>query len=142
MAITLEEVTTFANDWFHAVASGATGDEQAKFHQHRDNRVFGGNGISFSLDEHHALHQQWKDERHVMGEFEITKINEKPERVRVDGTVYWEARNRQAADTDPLIKMVVGESWMIEKTTKGLTFILYISTTYHLLPGSAQPNFL
>lgn len=112
------------------VGSGGTGDEQAAFHMHRDARAFAGNGQSYSLGV---------KERHVLGSFQLTPINGSPERVRADGTVYWEARHKEGPSDGALISMVVGESWMIESTLAGLKFVLYISTTYQLLPGSALP---
>ena len=139
MAITLNDVTQFAEQWFHAVGAGATGDEQAKFHLHRDARIFTGNGMSFTLDEHHKLHQQWDQEKHSLGPLELTEINEHPNRVRINGTVYWEAHPRHG-NNQGLIKMVVGESWIIERTSEGLKYVLYISTTFQALPDSIPLN--
>lgn len=136
MSITLKDVHEFATNWFHAVASGATGDEQAKFFLHRDTRLFVGNGESFTLDAHHQLHQKWTDEKHILGTFELTTINDSPERVRAVGTVYWEAKPKDTS-AQARIKYVVGENWVIEKTPDGLRFVLYISTTFQALPDSA-----
>lgn len=136
MSIILKDVQEFAENWFHAVAQGATGDEQAKFHLHRDTRLFTGNGESFTLDAHHKLHQQWTDEKHILGTFELTKINQSPERVRAVGTVYWEAKPKDAP-SGTHVKYVVGENWIIEKTPDGLRFLLYVSTTFQALPDSA-----
>jgi hypothetical protein len=37
-----------------------------------------------------------------------------------------------------VIKAVVGEDWILERTPAGtLKFVLYINTFHHLLPGSA-----
>ena len=141
MNITLDEVKGFASEWFHCVMSGGTGDEQAAFHLRRDARVFVGNGNNYSLDEHHELHKQWKDEKHILGSLELTNINDHPERVRANLTVYWEARYRNQASGSSLIQAVAGETWMIERTPDGLKFILYISRTYTLLPGSESINF-
>lgn len=141
MNITLDEVKKFGDEWFHCVRSGGTGNEQARFHLHRDARIFIGNGNNYSLDEHHELHKQWKDEKHILGFLELTNINDHPERVRADVTVYWEARDRKQSSESSLIKAVAGETWMIERTSEGLRFILYISRTYTLLPGSDSTDF-
>ena len=141
MNITVNEVKKFADEWFDCVMSGGTGDEQAKFHQHRDARVFIGNGNNYTLDEHHELHKQWKDEKHILGFLELTKINDDPVRVRADVTVYWEARYRNQTSGSSLIQAVAGESWIIERAPDGLKFILYISKNYTLLPGSESTNF-
>jgi hypothetical protein len=141
MNITPDDVKKFADQWFHCVRSGGTGDEQAKFHIHRDARIFIGNGNSFSLDEHCELHKQWTDEKHLMGFVELTKINDQPERVRAEVTVYWEARYRKKTSGNSLIQAVAGESWLLENTPTGLKFILYVSKTYTLLPNSGTTDF-
>lgn len=140
MSISLIEVKKFANEWFHTVANGGTGDDQAKFHLHRDARIFTGDGVSFTLDEHHKLHQQWINEKHVFGPLELTKIHDNPERVRINGTVYWEATQRAESQSLIIIKMIVGETWYIEKTSRGLRFVLYISGPFHPLPDSSPLN--
>ncbi len=137
MKISLEDVKSFAQEWFQCVASGGTGDEQAKFHLHRDARIFVGNGSSFTLDEHHELHKRWTDEKHGFGCGELTNINEKPERVRAEVTVYWEARNSE----NSLIKAVVAETWIVERTSQGLKFVLYASKAFTPLPGSSPVDF-
>ena len=98
-------------------------------------------GNTYSLDEHHELHQQWKDEKHILGFLELTKINDDPERVRANVTVYWEARYRDQTSGSSLIQAVAGESWMIERAPDALKFILYISETYTLVPGAALIDF-
>lgn len=139
MSITVQDVETHADGWFKCVGSGGTGDEQAAFHMFREARVFAGNGQSYSLDEHHELHQQWTHESHILGSFQITPINADPERVRADGTVYWQARLKDGPSDDSRISIVAAESWMIERTRTGLKFLLYITPSYQLLPDSAMP---
>ena len=93
--------------------------------------------MTFSLEEHHKLHTQWINERHAFGHFSLTPLNASPERVRVTGTVYWQAefRGRPAPN---VIKAVVGEDWILERTQAGkLAFVLYMNTFHHTLPDSA-----
>jgi hypothetical protein len=57
--------------------------------------------------------------------------------VRAIGTVYWQAefRGRPAPN---VIKAVVGEDWILERTRSGkLAFVLYLNTFHHTLPDSA-----
>ena len=82
-----------------------------------------------------------EDEKHILGFLELTKINDTPERVRANVTVYWEARDCNETSERSPIKAVAGESWMIERTADGLRFILYESRTYTLLPGSESTDF-
>ena len=61
------------------------------------------------------LHTRWTAEKHLLGDFYLTTISDDPPRVRAVGTVYWEARNIEAASTEPgLIKAVAGEDWVKE----------------------------
>jgi hypothetical protein len=85
------------------------------------------------------LHTRWTDEKHLLGDFHLTTISDDPPRVRAVGTVYWEARNVKAASTEPsLIKAIAGEDWVIERRPDGkVCFVLYHTTFFHLLPGSA-----
>ena len=136
MGVTLNEVKDFIEQWFHTVGNGGTGDAQARFHIYRDTRLYTGNGYTFTLDEHYQLHQQWTDEKHILGPLFLTEINDEPERVQVTGTVYWQASTKEGE----IIKMVVGEHWLIEKTPEGLKFILYVSTSFQPLPDSAAFN--
>ena len=59
------------------------------------------------------------------------------ERVRDTGTVYWQAEfaGRPAPS---VIKAVVGEDWILERTPSGdLKFVLYMNTFHHTLADSA-----
>jgi hypothetical protein len=66
----------------------------------------------------------------------LTPLNASPERVRATGTVHWQAfRGRPAPN---VIKAVVGEDWILERTPSGkLAFVLYMNTFHHTLPDSA-----
>ena len=95
------------------------------------------NGSSIDFDEHRKLHDQWINELHRFGHFELTPLNASPERVRATGTVYWEAEfaGRPAPN---VIKAVVGEDWILERSPSGdLKFVLYMNTFHHSLPDSA-----
>jgi hypothetical protein len=72
-----------------------------------------------------------------IGHFELTPLNASPERVRDTGTVYWQAEfaGRPAPS---VIKVVVGEDWILEWTPSGdLKFVLYMNTFHHTLADSA-----
>jgi hypothetical protein len=67
----------------------------------------------------------------------LTVLKTAPERVRATGTVYWEAEYRDRPRPN-VIKAVVGEDWIIERSPSGaLKFVLYMNTFHHLLPDSA-----
>ena len=139
MTITLQNVIQFAGEWYHAIQSGATGDDQAKFHLHRDARIFLGTGTSFTLDEHHKLHQQWDQQKHILGSLELIKVNDNPERVSINVPVYWEAHPRHS-ENQSLIKMVFRQNWIIEKTSDGLKYVFYMSYPLLFLPDSIPLN--
>jgi hypothetical protein len=85
------------------------------------------------------LHTRWTAEKHLLGDFHLITISNDLPHVRAVGTVYWEARNIEAASSGPsLIKAVAGEDWVIERRPDGkLCFVLYCTTFFHLLLGSA-----
>jgi hypothetical protein len=138
MPITAEEVQALGEAFFGTVAGGGTGRDQAAFFVDAAARIYvmqGGEAIG--LDAHHALHRQWINERHSFGTFTLTALKAARERVRATGTVYWEAEYRDRPGR-PVIKAVVGEDWIVERTPSGdLKFVLYMNTFHHLLPDSA-----
>jgi hypothetical protein len=94
-------------------------------------------GVTIGFEDHHRLHAQWINEIHRFAEFSLTILSAAPSRVRATGTVYWQAEypGRPAPN---VIKAVVGEDWMVERTPDGaLKFVLYMSVFHHLLPDSA-----
>jgi len=139
MDITLEEIIEHGNKWFDTVMGGGSTEEQAAFFLHPDSRIYViHSGITINFPEHVTLHKQWINEFHKFGEFELIPLNDSPSRVRAIGTVYWQAEypNRPPPN---LIKSVVGEDWILERTPSGeLKFVLYINTFHHLLPDSAS----
>ena len=136
--ITLDEIREFGARWFDAVANGATAAEQAQFFLDPHARIYiVWNGATLTLEDHERLHAQWIDERHSFGNFDLAPLNASPERVRAQGTVYWqvEIAGRPAPN---VIKAVVGEDWIIERAASGaLRFVLYLNTFHHFLPDSA-----
>jgi hypothetical protein len=137
MAITLDEVYAHGDRFFAAMA-GATAAEQSVFFLHTNPRIYvTQGGETIGLEEHERLHRQWTNERHDFGRFTLTVLSTAPERVRATGTVYWEAEYRDRPRPN-VIKAVVGEDWIIERSPSGaLKFVLYINTFHHLLPDSA-----
>jgi hypothetical protein len=135
--ITLDDVWDFGARWFNAVANGASAAAQAQFFLDPHARIYVvWNGVTISLEEHAKLHAPWINQRHSFGHFDLTPLNAAPERVRARGTVYWQAEfpGRPAPN---VIKAVVGEDWILERTAAGLKFVLYLNTFHHLLPESA-----
>ena len=88
--ITLDEVHDFGSRWFNTVMNGGSAGDQAAFFLDRHSRIYVlWNGSSIDFDEHRKLHDQWINELHRFGHFELTPLNASPERVRATGTVYW-----------------------------------------------------
>lgn len=135
--ITQDEIFAFGDRWFETVTQFGTADEQAEFFAIESPRIYiTSSGFSCNMAEHEKLHQQWIDEQHAFGNFNITPLSQKPERVRATGSVYWQATYKNKPDQ--VIKAVVGEDWIIERIDSGqLKFILYMNNFHHLLPNSA-----
>jgi len=141
MSIKLEEIIIHTRNWFETVHSGASGSEVSRYHLYPDARIFTPDGSALDLDTHQKLHAKWTDEVHEIGDFYITELSSSPERVRAEGTVYWEARYRDAKTKPSTIKAVVGENWILERVDDGsLRYVIYQNTFFHLLPGSAPIN--
>ena len=138
MTITLAEVLDLAEQFFDTVAGGGTGMDQAVFFLDPQSQIhIVASGEAIALEDHHTLHAQWTDERHIFGRFNLTVLNTSPDRVRAVGTVYWEARYRDRPAPN-LVKAVVGEDWILERLPSGaIKFVLYMNTSHHLLPDSA-----
>jgi hypothetical protein len=140
MAITENEVLELATR-FHEVVMIAKGDAvaQAAFFLHPEPRIFVPHGEDLSMQANYEIHQRLTDEVHVaLTPWNVTQTCDSPERARAVGAVYWQGRV-VASPEGTLIKVVVGEDWIVERTPSGaLKFALYINTYHYFLPGSAS----
>jgi hypothetical protein len=136
LEITLKEVLQHADSWFRTVMSGGSADTQAQFFNAPNPFIYIlSTGDVLNMDSHYKLHQRFENEVHGIPEFLLTRLS--PQRIRVTGTVYWEAEIKNQTPPN-CIKAVVGEDWILEKNVNGeLKFILYMNTFHHLLPDSA-----
>ena len=136
--ITVDEVHDFGERWFNTVMNGGSAADQAAFFLDTPSRIYVlSNGTTFNFEEHQKLHAQWINEIYRFGHFDLTPLNASPERVRATGTVYWQAEvaGRPAPN---VIKAVVGEDWILQRTPSGdLMFVLYMNTFHHTLPDLA-----
>ena len=139
MTITKDEVIDLMNR-FHQVVMIDKGDAaaQAAFFLYPEPRIFVPHGTDISMQVNYEIHQKLVDEKHVPhADWEITPLSSDPERVRAIGAVNWEGRLVDAAH-DAVIKCVVGEDWIVQRTPSGdLKIALYINTYHHFLPDSA-----
>lgn len=138
MAITLDEVLDHGARWFDTVKSGGSAAAQAAFFIDPHSRIYVmESGVAIGFADHQKLHAQWINESHRFGDFSLTVLSATPDRVRATGTVYWQAEfpGRQPPN---VIKAVVGEDWILERTPDGaIKFVLYMNGFHHLLPDSA-----
>ncbi len=142
MAITKDEVISLMNE-FHEVAMvrKGTAAEQAGFFLHPDEaRVIVPHGEDISMQANHEVHQRLTDEVHVPLEpSDITMLSTEPERAHFIGAVYWEGRPVNSPEA--VMKVVVGEDWIVQREASGdLKIVLYINPYHYFLPGSAQPD--
>jgi len=138
--ITIDEVRTLVNSFFHGVAADQPAEKMERFFLYPECRVVAPNGQSFSMENHRALHKQWTDEKHEIGGLEVNSLSDDPARARVTATVYWQATKRESASGEKgMIKAVVGEDWIMERRPdSSLCFVLYHTTFFHPLPDSAS----
>jgi hypothetical protein len=139
MAITKDEVLELMKR-FHDVVmfQKGTGADQAAFFLHPEPRIFIPHGEDISLETNYEIHQKLTDEVHApCGEWDIIPLSSEPERVRAIGAVYWQGR-LVGSPEGALIKCIVGEDWIVQRTPSGdLKIALYINPYHHFLPDSA-----
>ena len=139
MTITKEEVLDLMKR-FHGVMifDKGTGTDQAAFFLHPEPRIFIPHGEGISLQTNYEIHQKLTDEMHApCAEWDIIPLSSRPERVRAIGAVYWQGLLVDSPD-GTLIKGVVGEDWIVQRTPSGdLKIALYIDSYHHFLPDSA-----
>ena len=140
MTIEKDEVISLMNA-FHDVSmirKGTADDQAAFFLRPAEARVYVPHGEDLSMQANYEIHQRLADEVHIpLDPWEITQLSDIPERARAVGVVYWEGR--VTAVPDALIKVIVGEDWIVERDPSGgLKIVLYINTHHHFLPDSAR----
>ena len=91
-----------------------------------------------TLQANHESHLGITDEEFFHLEpWTVTQLCEQPERARAVGGVLWQGQPI-GAEAQGLIKVVVGEDWIVQRVPTGeLKFALYINTHHQLLPDSA-----
>ena len=140
MAIMKDDVLALMNE-FHDVSmvKKGTAAEQAAFFLEPDKaQVFVPHGDDLSMEANYEIHQTLTDEVHMPLEpWEITPLSTTPERVRAVGAVYWEGR--VISNPDAVIKIIVGEDWIVQRDAAGdLKIALYINAYHYFLPDSAR----
>lgn len=135
--ISLEEVKKLLLKWFEIVETGGDPKLRESLYLYPHSRFIMPDGTSMDFVHHHKMHIKWCDERHECGTLYMTPLCDQPPRVRVECTVYWEARYKNK-EPKQVIKTVVGKSMIIEKNKEGaLKFVLHQNIFFHLLPDSA-----
>jgi hypothetical protein len=139
MAISESEVIDLMNR-FHQVVMIEKGDAaaQADFFLHPEPRICVPHGPDLSMQTNYEIHQRLSDEVHTpLKPWNITQLCTDPERARAVGAVYWQGHVVGAPDGE-LIKVVVGEDWIVERLPDGdLKIAQYINPYHYFLPDSA-----
>jgi len=139
MAITESEILELMNR-FHDVVMIEKGnaEAQASFFLHPEPRIHVPHGEDLSLQANYEIHQRLTDEVHIpLNPWDVHEICGEPERARAVGAVYWQGRV-VGAHKGSLIKVVVGEDWIVQRTPCGdLKIALYINPYHFFLPDSA-----
>ena len=138
MAITLDEVFEMSTQFHHMVGVGK-GDAAAHqaFFRYPDSLIFAPHAGDLTFEQNAAIHAGLTDEKLIHLEpWEFEQTCDKPERARATGNVYWEGR--QVGGDGGLLKVIVGEDWLVERVGDGsLKFVFYINTHHLVLPDSA-----
>lgn len=139
MAISEDEVLALMSR-FHQVGMIEKGDAaaQAAFFLHPEPRVYVPHGEDLSLQTNYEIHQRLTDEVHIpLKPWTISQLCDDPERARAVGAVYWQGRVVGTPE-GALIKVIVGEDWIVQRTPEGqLKIALYINPYHYFLPDSA-----
>lgn len=140
MAIEKDAVISLMNA-FHDVSmitKGTAAEQAAFFLRPAEARIYVPHGEDLSPQANYEIHQQLADELHLpLQAWEITQLCDAPERARAVGAVYWEGRLATAPDA--VIKVVVGEDWIVQRDRAGaLKIVLYVNAYHHFLPDSAR----
>ncbi len=136
MAITIDEVLDLMNR-FHETVMIDKGDAaaQSAYFVHPSPVIVVPHGEDITMQGNYEIHQRLTDEKHIpLDPWEITPLSSEPERARAVGAVYWEGR---VVGAEGVIKVVVGEDWIVQRTAAGLKIALYINPYHYFLPDSA-----
>ena len=141
MPISQDEVIKLCGDFLRCVMHDkGTAAQQATFFLHPNPVIHVLHGTDLSLQKNYLIHQQLKDEEFKLNKnWLITPLHQCPDRVRAQGSIYWQARMIGSTTSNTLIKCFVGEDWIIQRTDNGeLKIALYINSYHHFLPDSAN----
>ena len=137
MAITFEEALDLVTR-FHHLTQIEKGDAaaQGEFFLYPNSIIYVPHASDLTLQKNYEIHQGLTDERCVnLMPWDFQNTSTSPERVRITGDVYWEGRQTKSGG---LLKVIVGEDWVIERVADGsLKIVLYINTHHRVLPDSA-----
>jgi hypothetical protein len=139
MAIPLEEILDLGARYHHHVGV-EKGDAaaQAAFFIHPDPVIYVEHASDLTLQGNYETHQGMADEQFIILEpWNVTQLCAEPERARAVGGVLWQGQ-RTDDQRHGLIKVIVGEDWIVQRVPNGeVKFALYINTHHQLLPDSA-----
>ncbi len=137
MAISLDDILDLSSRYHH-VTGVEKGDAsaQAEFFVHPNPVIYVEHASDLTLQANFEIHQDIGDEEFLHLEpWNVTQLCDDPERARAVGSVLWQGR--QLGGERGLIKVVVGEDWIVQRVPSGeLKFALYINTHHHQLPDS------
>ena len=138
MAITLKEALDLVTR-FHHLTQIEKGDAaaQGEYFLYSDPIIYVPHGGDLTLQKNYEIHQGLTDERCVnLSPWDFQNTSADPERARITGNVYWEGKPKDSGEG--LLKVIVGEDWVIQRVADGtLKIVLYINTHHQVLPDSA-----
>jgi hypothetical protein len=139
MAISLDEILDLGARYHHLVGV-EKGDAaaQASFFVHPNPVIYVEHASDLTLQANYESHRGMTDEQFFHLEpWNVMQLCEEPERARAVGGVLWQGQPI-GDEQYRLIKVVVGEDWIVQRVPNGeVKFALYINTHHQLLPDSA-----
>ena len=139
MAISLDEIHDLGARYHHLVGvEKGDATAQAAFFVHPHPMIYVEHAHDLTLQANHETHRGMTDEQFFPLEpWTVTQLCEEPERARAVGGVLWQGLPN-GDEEHGVIKVVVGEDWIVQRTPNGdVKFVLYINTHHQLLPDSA-----
>ncbi|MFC2149667.1 hypothetical protein ACFLQ8_03095, partial [Candidatus Auribacterota bacterium] len=131
MSISLSEFQALAKSFFETVRDGIQSEEAiAEYFVYPHAQLVAPDGTCFSFAGLRALHQKFLNEKHILGDFELTQISDKPERARAKGWVYFETAYKSKPDQG-LLRSIVGEEYILERGGDGkIRYVQYNSVFF------------
>lgn len=139
MAITITDVSAFADQWYTAIMKEHVGEQkQSEFFIIPSKAyIVLCDGSVLLLDQHDDIHGKFSEEHYTLDKPYVTELSCNPDRVRVKLTLYWQAQFKEGLDQSGWINAAVGVDWILARDNNHcLKFVSYRNSYLQVLPES------